>query len=98
MADVERNEAESRFEVRVGDEVAFAEYRVDGDSIVFPHTVTPEALQGQGLAGQLAEAGLTYARDKQLKVVPRCSFFQGYIARHPQYRELVHHDHLALIS
>lgn len=98
MAEVERNEAEGRFEIRVGDDVAFADYRIDGGSIVFPHTVVPEAFQGRGFGRRLVEAGLGYARQEGLKVVPRCSFFQRHIARHPEFRELVHPDHLALVG
>lgn len=71
---------------------------MEGDSIVFPHTVVPEAFQGEGVGGKLVEAGLAYAREQKLKVVPRCSFFQRHIARHPEHRDLVHPDHLALVS
>ena len=48
---------DKRFEIRVGEDVAFAEYRVRGDSVIFPHTVVPEAFAGQGVGKRLVEAG-----------------------------------------
>lgn len=89
-----------RFEIALdGGEVAFADYRVEGDSIVFPHTVTPKAFEGQGLASRLAQAALAYAREQGLKVRPHCAFFRTYIAKRPELHDLVHPDErAALIS
>jgi len=86
---VSNNTAAHRFEIRVGKHLAFAEYRLQGDRIVFPHTLVPEALGGQGLGGRLAKAALAYAAENRLKVVPQCSFFVSYLARHPEYAHLV---------
>ena len=81
-----------RFEVRLGDEVAFAEYRLEPDSIVFPHTVVPEAFGGRGVGGKLVQAGLAYAREHRLWVKPTCPFFHAYIAKRPELYEMVHPD------
>ena len=45
---VVNNEAERRFEVTLGDEVAFTEYRLRDGVLVLPHTVVPEAFAGRG--------------------------------------------------
>lgn len=88
-----------RFEIALpGGEVAFAEYRIEGDSIVFPHTVTPQAFAGQGLASQLAAAGLAYAREQGLKVRPHCAFFRAYITKRPDLHDLVHPDERASVT
>jgi len=84
------NQAAHRFEVRLGDETAFAEYRIEPDAIVFPHTVVPEAFGGRGVGGQLVQAGLAYARELNLLVKPTCPFFHAYIAKRPELHELVH--------
>ena len=86
------NEAEHRFEARLGDEVAFTEYRLHDGSMTLPHTVVPESFAGQGVGGRLAEAALSYAREQGLEVIPTCSFIAGYIARHPQWHDLVQAD------
>ncbi|HEX6859317.1 MAG TPA: GNAT family N-acetyltransferase [Caulobacteraceae bacterium] len=88
--DVKNNKKAGRFEVELDGETAFAEYDLKRDgSIVFPHTVVPGAFEGRGVGSALAKAALGYARDEGLKVIPLCSFFAGYIARHPEYLEIV---------
>lgn len=100
MADVQvtNNTGASRFEAAVEGETAFADYQLEGDAITFPHTVVPEALEGRGIGGALVKAGLSYAREKGLKVIPLCSFFAGYMARHPETHDLVHPDHRHRVS
>lgn len=39
---------QNRFELAVGDELALAYYRLDGDRVVLTHTEVPQALSGQG--------------------------------------------------
>ena len=89
----------SRFEIALGGgEVAFADYRIEGDSIVFPHTVTPRAFEGQGLASRLAKAALAYAREQGLKVRPHCAFFAAYIRKRPELDAMVHPDERAALT
>jgi uncharacterized protein len=76
------NEAEHRFEVRVGAELAVLEYRRAPSSITFTHTGVPENLEGQGIGSTLVCAGLDYAREHQLTVIPVCHFVQTYMRRH----------------
>ena|SRR3990167_3984194 len=90
LPDVVRTD--KQFEIRLGDEVAFAEYRLEPGAIVFPHTVVPDAFAGQGVGKRLVEAGLAYARDNKLWVKPTCSFFRAYITKRPELLELVHPD------
>lgn len=87
---VSNNTAASRLEIRLGDEVAFAEYRLEPDAVVFPHTVVPDAFSGKGVGGKLVQAGLAFAKEKGLLVKPTCPFFHAYIAKRPELHELVH--------
>jgi predicted GNAT family acetyltransferase len=90
--DVVMNEATQRFEARLGDEVAFAEYHLAPGVLALPHTVVPDAFAGRGVASVLAVAALTYARDHGLKVKPICPFMAGYIRKHPEWHDLAHPD------
>jgi predicted GNAT family acetyltransferase len=90
--DVVMNEKTHRFEVTLGNETAFAEYNLLRDAIVLPHTVVPDVFAGKGVGSALAKAALGYARDHGLKVKPICTFMAGYIAKHPEYHDLVHPD------
>ena len=95
MADdltVTMNTETHRFEAALGSEVAFAEYKLAGDTITFPHTVVPDAFAGKGVGGKLVQAGLAYAREHKLWVRPTCAFFHAYIAKRPELHELVHPD------
>lgn len=83
------NEAEHRFEAKLGDAVAFTEYRLHDGALILPHTVVPDAFAGKGVGGQLAKAVLGWAREQGLEVVPTCPFIAGYITKHPEWHDLV---------
>jgi hypothetical protein len=53
------------------------------------HTETPVAARGRGLASQLVAGVLDEMRRRGLKIVPRCPFVSAYLAKHPEYRDLV---------
>lgn len=86
---VVNNEAEHRFEIALEGETAFAEYRLVDHGLILPHTVVPKAFEGRGYASLLAKAALGYARDHGLKVSPICPFMAGYIAKHPEWHDVV---------
>lgn len=90
MTDYEiiHNEQENRFEITADGQLARLLYRIDAGRIVFTSTQTPPALEGRGIGSALARAGLDYAREHSLTVVPQCSFIRAYIERHPEYQSL----------
>ena len=90
---VRNNEAAGRFEVELDGAVAFAEYRLLQSGILFPHTEVPPAHEGKGVGSALVQAAMAYARANKLKVIPVCTFFAGYITRHPEHHDLVHADY-----
>jgi predicted GNAT family acetyltransferase len=81
---VERNDAESRYEIRVGDVLGgFTEFRVDGHGrLVFPHTEIDPAFKGQGLGSILAAQALADVARRGETIVPRCPFIARYLHRH----------------
>ena len=83
------NERDQRYELVVDGRLAFSKYRRHGDEIVFMHTEVPEELEGRGIGSQLVRAALDDVRAKGLRVIPRCPFVRAYIARHPEYLEIV---------
>jgi predicted GNAT family acetyltransferase len=85
---VRNNARERRLEIQLGDQVAFAEYLLGPHTITFTHTRVPEALRGKGTGTQLIKAGLSLARERNLKVIPQCPFFAAYIRAHPEIGEL----------
>jgi predicted GNAT family acetyltransferase len=87
--EVSQNEAEHRYEMEVEGQTAFAQYNLNGSIITFTHTIVPEELEGQGIGSRLVSFALDDARQRDLKVVPMCSFVRGYIERHPEYQDLL---------
>jgi len=85
---VHHNETEHRFELPIDGQTAVAQYTIDGKVITLTHTEVPAAHRGQGVADELAEAALEYARASGLRVVPRCPFMARWLRRHPEYRSL----------
>jgi predicted GNAT family acetyltransferase len=80
----------SRFEITVDGALAgFAFYRLRPGRITFVHTEIDDAYAGRGLGGQLARAALDAARARGLAVRPDCPFIKGWIAKHPDYADLV---------
>lgn len=95
---VTMNEATRRFETELDGETAFAEYRLVDHGIILPHTVVPEAFEGKGVGSALAKAALGYAREQGLKVIPTCPFIAGYIAKHPEWHDVVHETYRAQLG
>jgi hypothetical protein len=85
------NQAESRFEIRVGGEVAgFILYRRHGTELInLIHTEVSDTFQGLGLAGKLARFALDTAREEGLSVLPSCPYIRTWIGKHPDYLDLV---------
>lgn len=90
-ADLAHNEAERRYELRIGGDVAaLAEYRIEDGAVCFTHTEVRPQHEGQGLGSKLAAYALDDVKSRGMKAVPQCRFIAGYIARHEkEYGELV---------
>jgi predicted GNAT family acetyltransferase len=86
---VRNNEAEQQFEIDLGDSKAVATYKLVPGKIIFPHTVVPREHEGQGIGSALIRAGLTYAREHHLQVVPLCPFFAAYMKKHDEVQDLL---------
>jgi predicted GNAT family acetyltransferase len=87
--DFRDNAAQHRFELDADGRTAVAYYTLASGVITFTHTEVPIEVSGRGIGSRLVHAALTDAQARGLKVVPRCSFVSAYIARHPEFAELV---------
>lgn len=88
--DVRRDDAGSRYVLRVdGEEVGLAEFRRDGDRVVFTHTEVDEPHSGQGWGTTLVGEALADVRDRGLRIVPVCRFVRAYLRDHHEFDDLV---------
>jgi uncharacterized protein len=86
---VRDNTALSRFELDAGGVTAFMTYRLGNGVITLQHTETPPQARGQGIASRLVAGVLDTVRARGLKVIPRCPFVSAYIAKHPEFGDLL---------
>ena len=87
---VDDNVELSRFEIKDdGRVVGIADYQVEDDRVLLPHTEVDPALRGSGLGAELIRAALDAIRDSGRGVVPQCSYVAHFIAEHPDYQDLV---------
>lgn len=87
--DIIHNEKAKRFEITVDGHTGYISYQDQGDTLIYDHTIVPQALGGRGIGSALVVHALDYAREHNKKVVPQCSFVSSYINNHPDYQDLV---------
>lgn len=83
------NKDTGQFELHVNDHVARIIYEVKGKKIYLFSTQVPESLSGQGVGSKLLRESLELIEEMNLKVVPVCSFVQGWFMKHPEKRNLL---------
>jgi predicted GNAT family acetyltransferase len=86
--DIRHDSSAHRFAVVVEGFDAFVDYTREGNVLAINHTLVPPEIGGRGVAAQLMQATLEFARTEGLKVDPRCSYAEAYLRRHPQYADL----------
>ena len=80
---IHHDAAGHRFTSGPADQPAELVYTLPAPGVIdFVHTFVPEAERGQGVADELAQAGLAYARQQHLRVRTSCEFMQGYVQKH----------------
>ncbi len=89
MTDVRDNPALHRFELDVDGHQAVAHYILKPGLITFTHTEVPKALEGRGIGSRLARGALEQVRARGLKVVAQCPFIASFIAKKPEFADLL---------
>lgn len=87
---VSKNEAESRYEIKVGDQLAgFSVYQEHENYTDLVHTEVLEGFANRGLAGSLTREALSDIVSAGRTVVPSCSYVSHFIQEHPEFQEAV---------
>ncbi|HEY2041581.1 MAG TPA: GNAT family N-acetyltransferase [Jatrophihabitans sp.] len=80
----------SRYEINVDGQLAgFSEYYLHSGIMAFLHTQIGDQFGGRGLATELIRSALDDARARGRQVEPFCPFVRAFIAKHPEFRDLV---------
>ncbi len=88
MSQIQHDAGSRRFTSTVDGHEAYVEYEQDDGIMTITHTIVPAAIGGRGIAGQLVQAAMDHARAEGLKVMPACSYAEGWLSKHPQYADL----------
>ena len=86
---VVENADQNRFELALDGGTALVAYRRDGERLVLVHTEVPQQFGGQGIGSKLAKGVFELLRASGRKAVVRCEFLQGWLAKHPEYNDVV---------
>ncbi|MGN9813398.1 GNAT family N-acetyltransferase [Micromonospora sp. BQ11] len=82
-----------QYEARVEGEskvAGVAQYIRTAELVAFVHTEVSPEYEGRGVGAALARTALDEARAANLLVLATCPFIAGWIARHPEYQDLVY--------
>src|ERR1700753_1319382 len=84
------NPATSRYEILIdGTAVGFCSYRLSEGVVLLPHAEVDPRVGGRGIGTELARGTLDDLRRRGVKVVPLCPFIADFIAKNPEYADLV---------
>jgi len=78
--EIEHYEAENLFRViEDGNVVGHIEYEIDGQTMTITHTYA--YIEGRGIGRKLADAAISYARNRGMNIVPQCSYVKLLMER-----------------
>jgi hypothetical protein len=83
------NPERSRYELAVKGSIAFINYHRVGKLRVLTHTEVPATLRGRGVGAQLTAGALQLVREQGERIEVRCSYVAQFIARNPQFQDLL---------
>ncbi|RXR21121.1 N-acetyltransferase [Flavobacterium amnicola] len=84
------NQEKKRFELEVEGKIAFIEYILNNENIMFlTHTEVPIGLEGKGAGSAIVLKTLTYIKEKKYTLAPLCPFVAAYVKRHPEWKTIL---------
>lgn len=86
---VVNNKEKQRFELNLGTDIAYMEYRFQNDIKVLMRTYVPEKYRGKGNALKFIQQVLDDQRKAKNKVMVNCPAVSRFIKEHPEYSDLV---------
>ena len=93
MTDI--NKGENKFYVGDYEAEPLAEitFVPTGDGkLIIDHTVVSDELSGQGVAGELVEKVVLYAREEGKKIIPECAYAKRKIEEMPEFQDVLAHE------
>jgi uncharacterized protein len=92
MIEIKQNDGrKGKFEIFVDERLAGEmTYTWAGDSkFIIDHTEVKDGFDGQGLAKKLVLAGIEFARNKNVKVMPLCPYAKSVFDKNAEYKDVL---------
>ncbi|SHI32780.1 GNAT family N-acetyltransferase [Flavobacterium terrae] len=84
------NQEKKRFELEVEGKIAYIEYILNNENIMFlTHTEVPVGLEGKGVGSAIVSKVLDYIKENGYTLAPLCPFVAAYVKRHPERKEIL---------
>ncbi|PZU00679.1 GNAT family N-acetyltransferase [Brevundimonas sp.] len=96
--DIRDNAELKRYELPVDGDVAVVTYNLSPPNLMITETLTPERLEGRGIASRLAKHVLADAKARDLLILPVCPFFSAYLQKHPEHADVVHPTYRGILG
>jgi predicted GNAT family acetyltransferase len=90
--DIKHDEQEQRgmfFIEEEGNKVAKMTYTMKDGNMVIEHTNVDEILRGKDIGSRLINAGVTFARNNNIKIVPVCTYAKKILERGNEYEDVL---------
>ena len=88
---IEHDTSRNRFVAVLDDEgqEAVVTYQRKNDQLGITHTGVPPQYRRRGIAGEMVQHVIDYARTEGLRVVPYCSYVVHYLNEHPDQKDVL---------
>jgi len=85
------NGKQGKFFIEENDrQIALMTYKKTGASVItIDHTEVDSNFRGKGLGVDLVKAGVKYARENHLKIIPTCVFAKKLIDLKPEFQDVL---------
>ncbi len=71
-------------------QIALMTYKKSGDGVItIDHTEVDSNFRGEGFGEDLVAAGVKFARENNLKIIPTCPFVKKVIDETPEYQDVL---------
>jgi len=88
--EVHRDDARHRYHAEIDGHEARILFAPAGDrTLDFQHTQVAPELRGRGIADALVRQALDDVRARGERIIATCPFVKSFLARHPEYQDLL---------
>lgn len=88
--EIKHDEKDKKFYINKDGKEANLKYKMDDETTIdLKSTFVPEEFRGEGLAGEITEYALNFARQKNYDVIATCPYVKSYIEKNEEYQDLV---------